>query len=123
MEIDTIFDDYYSSGKTLQRSDLAIWNGKEVSLLGPVKSDKPSCANNILANFRMCSSEKSFKIAPMGGSASVSAEKDSDGNTTLEADVTVASDDGAFEITASGSVDQNGNTSGKVEASINWAKD
>lgn len=123
MEIDSILDDCYSDGKYLHFNDAAVWNGKEVTLQDQAKSGESSFAKTILAKIRMHSSERSLKISPMDGSATVSAEKDSDGNTTLEADVTVSSDDGTFEVTASGSVDQDGNTSGKVEASINWEKD
>jgi len=123
MEIEAISEEGYSSGKYLQITDAIVWNGMEVELKDQLKSNDSSFATTILTSFQMPSSGKSFKIAPMGGSASVSAEKDSDGNTTAEAEITVSSEDGTFEVSGSASVDQDGNTSGKIEASINWQKD
>lgn len=123
MEIDAISEDYDSIGMFPHFNQTATWNNREVGLLGDATRNEPTIARNILTNFKMSSSGKSFKIAPMGGSASVSAEKASNGEASVEAGITVSSDDGAFEVTASGSVDQDGKTSGKIEASINWEKD
>lgn len=115
-------DDFDDCSTFLQSSnDVSSWNGKQVELMASLKTSEPDFAKTILGNLQLYSCGKSIKISPLSGNASVSVQKDSDGNTTGNADITISKDNG--QVKAEVSVDQDGNVSGKIEASINWDKD
>jgi hypothetical protein len=113
--------DGYSDRVGVGCCNVSVWNGVEVQ---PLQQAGRSIATDVaLAALQKACFESDRVLAPMGGSISGAAEKDPDGNTTAEIEVTVSSDDGSFEVTATGSVNQDGNASGRVEATYNWQRD
>lgn len=122
MNIEEISDlDNYSDKFDFSYTEVVAWNNKEVHLMmDQTENSVSTYARDIIANFQMPSCGKSFKMAPLNGSATVSVEKDPDGNASAEVEITISSPEKTYEISASGKVDQDGNTSGKVEATFNW---
>lgn len=122
MDIDTVSDDYSLDRLDLQMNHSILWNGKEVEIVDKLQRET-SFPKMIHATFEVPFSRKSHTIQVMGGSATVSVEKEADGEAEAKIEITATSEDGRVEISGSASVDQNGNTSGKIEATINWQRD
>jgi hypothetical protein len=112
------FDDYSGNGNvSFDLGNVGQWNGKSIE----IKEGNCHTANGILGDLQLTSSGKSFKIRPMAGEANVSIEKDNEGNTSATVEVTVSNDSGY--VKTEGSVDQDGNVSGRIEAGVSWNKD
>lgn len=101
----------------LFRYDNAYFGHEKPQFERNVKFEKGDFHRVILSTYSMSSNRH---LKPLSGSATLSVEKDGEGNTTAEVAVTASSDDGKVEVSVSGSVDQDGNTSGKIGATINW---
>ncbi len=96
------------------------WNGKELKLFDGGGNNGAAFARTILSSFDRLSTARMKSMNSAGGK--ISAEKDKDGNSEIkgEVHVTANSDDKSTSVTASGeaSVDNRGNTSGKVEVRV-----
>lgn len=99
-------------------ASLGNWYGK-----GQVKelafSQEGILARAILMSDRS-SSQNIHRFVPMGGSANISVEKDSDGDTSASVEVEHTSDDGKVSVSGEVKIDQDGTVSGSASVGINW---
>ncbi|PIS02512.1 MAG: hypothetical protein COT85_04935 [Chlamydiae bacterium CG10_big_fil_rev_8_21_14_0_10_42_34] len=63
------------------------------------------------------------KILPMSGEASIDISKEPGGQPTATIDITHTSEDGNISITAQGSINTDGEVSGKAKVGISWDND